>query len=291
MDQIETSLGPLHIERYGAGPSLVCWPSLFCDVRTLRPLVDEFARDHQVLLVDGPGHGRSGGVARAFTMEETAAAAMQVLDAVGIARATWIGSAWGGHVGTVAALGYPQRVRALVTMNAPFGAWSGRNRVMNAMLYWSFRLLGRPRMLARTVAEMMIAPARRAARPGLVEPVVDCMVSSDRRAFFAAVRSAMLLRPSLIPRLPEVRVPTLFVTGAQDELFPVELARTQAQAIPGARFEVVPGSSHLSVWEAPEVVLPMLRSFITSVERDEIASSARGAPDRTSTATAGPTSP
>lgn len=269
MDRIETSLGPLHVERHGKGPVLACWPSLFCDVRTLRPLVDEFARDHQVLLIDGPGHGRSGGVTRTFTMEQTAAAAMEVLDALGVERAAWIGSAWGGHVGAAAALRYPRRVRALVTMNAPFGAWTGRQRVMNVTLYWAFRLLGRPRALARTVAEMMIAPARRAARPELVEPVIDCMLSSDRAPFFAAVRSAMLRRTSFVPYLGELAVPTLFVTGADDELFPVERARAQAQAIPNARFEVVPGSSHLSVWEAPEIVLPMLRGFLAPLERDD----------------------
>src|SRR5215218_2131236 len=144
MHRLETSLGPLHVESHGSGPTLVCWPSLFCDVRTLYPLVDEFARDHRVLLIDGPGHGRSGGGTRSFTMSEAAAAAMQVLDGLGVKRAAWIGSAWGGHVGAVAALEHPARVRALVTMNAPFGEWTGRARIMNVMLYWAFRLLARP---------------------------------------------------------------------------------------------------------------------------------------------------
>ncbi len=266
MERVSTTVGALHVQRHGQGPPLVCWPSLFCDVRTLRPLVDEFGRDHHLVLIDGPGHGGSGGVTHPFTLEDCADAAMQVLDATGIQRAAWIGSAWGGHVGVAAALRHPDRLLGLVAMNAPMGAWTGRLRAMNATVYWTFRALGRPRAMARKVAEAMIAPARRAERPALLDPLVDCMLASSRGPFLTAVRSAMLDRPSLLHRLAGVRVPTLFVTGAEDRLFPVAVARQQAAAIPGGRFEVVPGSSHLSLWEAPDLVLPKLRAFLAEVE-------------------------
>lgn len=265
MNRIHTNLGDLHVERYGAGPAVLCWPSLFCDGRTLRPMADELSRDHLVLQLDGPGHGKSGGVERRFTMEDCADAAMQVLDAVGVARAAWVGSAWGGHVGVVAALRHPGRLSGLVTMNAPMGAWEGSARRMNALLYWTWRLAGRG-VLSKKVATVMIARALREQRPELLEPIIDCIRSSPRGPFLSAVRSAMLDRPSLVPRLPEVRVPTLFVTGSEDPVYPVELAREQANAIPGVRFEVVAGTSHLSAWEAPQAVVPLVRAFLSGLE-------------------------
>jgi pimeloyl-ACP methyl ester carboxylesterase len=278
MERIATKLGPLHVERHGRGPAVICWPSLFCDVRTLRPLVDELARDHRLLLVDGPGHGGSGGPTRPFTMEDCADAAMTVLDDEGIARAAWIGSAWGGHVGAVAAIRHPDRLLGLAVMNSPMAAWTGRPRALNAFVYWTLRALGRPRALVRSVAEAMIAPARRAERPELVEPIVDCMLVSPRAPFLAAVRSAMLDRPSLVPRLGGIRVPTLFVTGENDPLFPVDAARAQAASIPDVRFEVVPGTAHLSVWEAPERVLPRLRAFLAEIGAGDGPASARSLP-------------
>jgi len=116
------------------------------------------------------------------------------------------------------------------------------------------------------IASTQIAPARLAERPAIIDPIVDCIVESERGAFLAAVRSAMLDRPSLIPRLGAVKVPTLFIAGTEDRLFPVDVAREQAGAIPGARFETVPGTAHQSLWESPEQVLPRLRAFIAEME-------------------------
>ena len=67
-----------------------------------------------------------------------------------------------------------------------------------------------------------------------------------------------------MPRLPEVRVPTLFVTGVRDSHYPLELARAHAAAVPGARFEVVEGTSHLSIFEAPERALRLVREFLSA---------------------------
>ena len=66
--------------------------------------------------------------------------------------------------------------------------------------------------------------------------------------------------------LGAITVPTLFIAGTEDRLFPVGLAREQAGAIPGARFETVPGTAHQSLWESPEQVLPRLRAFISEIE-------------------------
>ena len=267
MNDVDTELGTLHVERHGAGPALLCWPSLFCDLRTLRPLVEAFQGDHQLLLIDGPGHGGSGGPLRSFTQEACADAAIRVLDAAGVDRASWIGVAWGGHVGAVAALRHPGRLRALVTMNAPMAARSGKTRLLFLSTWWMLRVLGRPRWLASKIATKQLAPARLAERPDLAGPIIDCITSSPRGPFLAAVRSAMLERPSLIPRLPDIRVPTLFLTGSEDDLLVLEDARQQAAAIPGARFEVVPGTAHQSLWESPGQTVAKLRAFLAEVER------------------------
>lgn len=158
-----TNLGAFHVEQHGSpgAPVIVGWPSLFCDVRTMRGLVDEFARDHHVLLIDGPGHGRSHGPSSRFPLAACARAAVEIMNQLGVRSATWVGAAWGGHVGALAVLGHPERFSSLVTLNATFGEWTGINRAQNATLYGMFRLFGCPRWLAQTVARMMLHPAHR----------------------------------------------------------------------------------------------------------------------------------
>jgi len=261
--QIETSLGRLHLDDLGRGPALLCWPSLFCDSRTLRPIADDLARDHRVLLVDGPGHGQSSVRDGAVSLEDCANAAVDVLDALGVERAVWIGAAWGGHVGILAAIQHADRFPALVTMNAPMDAWSGSRRALFWASYLLLRATGPNGRLGRAVASAQIAPAVREASPDRVETILDCMRTSERRGFMRVIRWSMLGRPSLVHRLPEVRVPTLFVTGSEDKMFPVEAARLQAAAIPDARFEVVDQTAHQSAWEAPQRVVPLLREFLS----------------------------
>ncbi len=257
---MKTILGELNVERHGisGAPAVVGWPSLFCDIRTLRGLVDVFAQDHDVVLIDGPGHGKSDGPDASFPLEACADAALQVLDGFGIQRAAWVGSAWGGHVGVLAVLRQPERFTALVTMNAPFGAWKGFQRVQNSLMYWTFKLLHRPKWMARAVAKMMLHPSHRAHG----RMIVECMTASRRAPFFASVRSAMIERPSLLPQLPKIRVPTLVIAGEDDGLHLVEEARAEAARIPNAQFCIAKGSAHLSLVESAEA-RAVVRSFVT----------------------------
>lgn len=260
--EVDTVAGRLHVESAGSGPALLCWPSLFCDGRTLEPQVDEFARDHRVIVVDGPGHGRSGPPPGRFTLDACARAAVRVLDALAVERAVFVGTAWGGHVGAVTVAEFAPRFRAFVAMNAPMNAWTGLLRVKFWTLYSLFRLLGPAGFIVEAVVGAQLSPSVRAAHPERAAVVAGCVRGSEPRGLALAIRSAMLDRPSLLPHLPRIRVPTLFVTGDQDAIYPVEVARAQAGLIPGARFEVVAGTAHQSPLEKPEAVNPLIREFL-----------------------------
>lgn len=63
------------------------------------------------------------------------------------------------------------------------------------------------------------APGVMARRPELTAYVHDCLRSAEPRALVNAVRSISLGRPDLTPLLSRVRARTVFVTGADDELW------------------------------------------------------------------------
>ena len=66
----------------------------------------------------------------------------------------------------------------------------------------------------------------------------------------------------LTPRLGGIRCPALIVSGEQDLMFPPEQSRALAEAIPGARLEVVPGAPHGMVVENPDVTARLLLEFL-----------------------------
>ena len=50
----------------------------------------------------------------------------------------------------------------------------------------------------------------------------------------------------------EIAAPTLVLAGEIDILTPPRLGRATAEAIPGARFEVMPGEAHQPFQEVPD---------------------------------------
>ncbi|MDP5052684.1 MAG: proline iminopeptidase-family hydrolase [Congregibacter sp.] len=71
----------------------------------------------------------------------------------------------------------------------------------------------------------------------------------------------------LTPRLGEIDVPTLFVTGEFDEARP-ETVKGFADAVPGSRFEVIPGVGHSTLSREPELYRTLLRAFMRAAESE-----------------------
>ncbi len=67
----------------------------------------------------------------------------------------------------------------------------------------------------------------------------------------------------LTPRLGDIRCPALIVAAERDRMFPLEQSRALAEAIPGARLEVVPGAPHGMVVENPDATARLLLEFLS----------------------------
>lgn len=260
---IATRVGSLHVESHGRGPAVFCWPSLYCDASTLQPLVDNLSRDHEVLVIDGPGHGGSSCSSSRFSLDDCADAAIQVLNACGIRRVIWIGAAWGGHVGVAAARRHRERLLGLMVLNAPMAPWRGARLALMRLTYALLWLFGPRSFVAEMIADKMVAssvPDRQLA----VTVIASALRRCDKQGLLRAGRLEMFARGDLVPLLSDIQIPVLFLTGANDPLFSVEEARRQAAAIPECRFVVVEGSAHQSALESPEQVLPIVRNTIAA---------------------------
>ena len=256
---ISTGLGPLHVEDRGTGPAVLAWPSLYCDARTLDRVVEDLANDHRVVVIDGPGHGGSAPRTSAFTFDDCANAAVEVLDTLKIPRAIWFGAAWGGGVGLAAALQHPQRLLGLAMVNAPLRPWRAGGYALMRLTYALLWMFGPRSFVAGLIADKTVAPNAGPDRGAIVAAAVAALNRCDRRGLLVAAHSVMFNRPDFLPLLPKVSVPTLLMTGAEDSLFPPAEARTLADAIPNCRFVVLERSAHQSPLEVPGDVSAAIR--------------------------------
>jgi proline iminopeptidase len=68
---------------------------------------------------------------------------------------------------------------------------------------------------------------------------------------------------SVMDRLGEIHVPTLVMAGRDDFVFPPECQRELADEIPGSQLVLIDNAGHNPQDERPEVVLPVLRAFLS----------------------------
>ncbi len=260
---VPTRLGDLHVQQYGTGPVLVLWHSLFVDSSSWERLLEPLARDHRLIVIDGPSHGRSAPVLRRFTLGECPGCAEDVLNHLGITGPVdWLGNAWGGHVGILFAASRPSRVRSLVTIGTPIRGISPAERRRYRALVALYRLTGPIRPLVRQVGDALLGPHARTADPDAFRVVTEPLRRADRRTMHSALWSLMLTRLDLSAAVSEVAAPTLFVAGADDQLWSPAEALAASTGLPHGGCAVVPGAGHVApLLENDPALLDLLRAF------------------------------
>lgn len=243
----------------GTGTPVVLWPSLFSDHRLYRYVTELLAPRWRTISVDGPGFGQSTPPDGDVQPDRYAGAVVDLLDELGIDSAVVAGCSWGGQVAAHAGVRFPQRTDAVLMMNTPLAPSLGGHRFQ----VLGTRAVGSTTFWGRGVARSMIAPTTKKTHPQRVGAFVSAFASFDRKAAATTVRTVLTRSPGLAEVLPQLRVPTIILMGAQDALYPVDAALPLAQLTPGATIEVVPSCGHLAPLEAPEAVAAALNSFVS----------------------------
>ncbi|MEN4447215.1 alpha/beta fold hydrolase [Mycobacterium sp. SM3041] len=266
---VPTSLGDLRVRRTGTGPPAVLWHSLWVDSRSWGPLVDILATQRQVVTIDGPGYGTSSPIHRDFSLGECASAAGEVLDALGLGAADWVGNAWGGHVGIMLAATEPHRLRSLTTIAAPVLPVSRRQRwTQTYPLAAAYRLLGPNPLLTKILFDVLLGGAD-IARTQHAAELKAAFRAMDHESARRTIRY-MHSWQSLAGQLATVTVPTLLMTGdLGDQHWSPADARAAADTMPHARVVPLTGSGHVGpllvdtdaiaaavtdFWQSPPVV-------------------------------------
>lgn len=76
-------------------------------------------------------------------------------------------------------------------------------------------------------------------------------------------------RPDSSSSLPEIKVPTLLLYGADDQIIPQADMESMATAIPGAQFVVIPQAGHLLNLEQPEEFNQSVKVFLNQLRERE----------------------
>jgi 2-succinyl-6-hydroxy-2,4-cyclohexadiene-1-carboxylate synthase len=239
-----------------AGDRVVLVHGFTQTLRSWEPVATRLAAQWQVVRVDLPGHGGSGGVRVGF-----AEATRLVGEAGGVG--VYVGYSLGGRLCLRLALDRPDLVRGLVLIGASPGiadsAGRAGRRVEDEALAGRIEREGVAAFLERWLAGPLFAtlPAEAAGRDDRLANTPEGLASALRRLGTG-------VQEPLWDRLAILRPPTLLVAGALDAKF-AAIAREMAAAIgPAARVVLVPGAGHAVHLERPAELAGLVEEFLTA---------------------------
>lgn len=257
-----TEVGRLAVRTRGEGPVAVLWHSLFVDDRSWSRIEDDLAQSRRLVIITGPGHGSSGDPGRPYSLDDCAAAAVSVLEAVGASEPVdWVGNAWGGHVGIAFAARWPTRCRTLATFGTPVQSLARLDRVRTLALLGAYRFVGPAPFVCKGVVDTMLSERTRRDDAEAVGQIEQTLRTADRRRLRNAVASISLRRPDLAERLPMISTPTLFVTGSEHATWTAERAQAASRLLPHGAAAVVADTSYLIPLEDPAATTQLVHQL------------------------------
>ena len=267
----------VHYKIVGEGtPALILLHGFGASTFTWHKVMEPLSREYLVIAYDRTGFGYSSRPLKGewsgespYSQESQARELVALMDALGVEKAVLVGSSAGGTTAALATVSYPERVKALILVDAAIfrGGPPG----------WLHYLLGS--LHVKRIAPLLIRNyyghffneirARAWHDPSKqTEEILEGYKKSLRadnwdRAlceFGFAYQSLDLEK-----RLSSITVPVLVITGDDDRIVPSQDSARIAKEIPGAQRVVIRDAGHLPHEEKPEEFLKAVNSFLEKV--------------------------
>lgn len=251
----------IHYEDSGGdGPPVLFLHGFLMDRRMFDPQVEALSDAFRCVRFDARAFGDTEWDGRPFSLYDTAADGVGLLDELGLDSATWVGHSQGGYAALRAALRHPSRVRALVLIDTRAGVDEPEVREAYRQVRDTWREHGPVAPLVDGLLAGILGP------PDAVATLRDAWrprweaVSGER---IHHPLNNLLERDDLTGRLDRIEQPALVIHGELDEGIPLALGEALARELPGCEeLVVVPDAWHTPNLTRPELVNPALRAFL-----------------------------
>jgi len=268
----------VHYKRIGSGePVFILLHGFGASTFSWREVMAPLSKVGRVIAYDRPAFGlterpltREG--ENPYTQEGNIALLLGLMDAMGIQEAILVGNSAGGTLATAFALAHPERVHALIEVDAAVY----QTIPDSPLFYW---LINTPQMdhIGPLIARRLGAGAGQdflesawhdlsklesdpSIQAGYRKPL---QAENWDRALWAYTQAARA--PGFTDRLDQISVPTLVITGKDDQIVLAEASRQLAENIPGAIYKEIENCGHLPQEECPQKFLAIVHQFLETI--------------------------
>ncbi len=245
----------------GTGPPVLLLHSYWGNHTLFDRLVEKLSLKNKVILIDLPGHGKSGPPPQNFTFDQYALIINELLHFMDISgKVSIIGHSMGGYAALAYAAKCPEKISSLVLMHSPLRQAdipSIKQREREAR----FLIKGKRDLLLQATISSNFAPGN---SERLTEELAMLNQSASEVTLEGALGAihAINNRMDAIPMLQKADYPVLIIIGKYDKVYRAEEQLSDARLIPQAEVLFLEQSGHLGFWEEKELVLERLGRFL-----------------------------
>lgn len=226
------------------------------------PIIDRLAERFRLVLIDNRGIGGSDVPEGPYNAVEMASDVVAVLDEAGIDRAHVLATSLGGMIAQELASRHPERVwRLVLVASTPGGEAAYPMPEPTQQLIAEMAEL-EPQELLRRAVENACHEDTVKHRPQLIERIIARRAEQLQDPDGWRAQAIAGAAYAAGDRLRHVAAPTLVIHGEGDNVVDPRNADLLVQQIPHARQVRLPGTGHLSFWEAPERFLREATDFL-----------------------------
>ncbi|MEO8318312.1 MAG: alpha/beta fold hydrolase [Bradyrhizobium sp.] len=243
----------IYYEVHGSGPPLLLTHGYSSTSDMWQGQIAALSKHHKLVLWDMRGHGQSdypsdpSAYSEALTVADMAA----LLDEVGAKNAIVGGLSLGGYMSLAFYRAHPDRVRALLIIDTGPGF-----KKDDAREVWNKR--------ARDTGDRFDREGLAVLKSGSRER--SSVTHRDALGLAHAARGMLTQRDArVIESLPDIKVPSLVVVGADDTPF-LAASDYMAAKIPGARKVVVPAAGHAVNIDQPQAFIDAVLPFLGELD-------------------------
>ena len=257
----------------GQGQTVVFLHGIAGDSRTWVEVMRRLAPRYRLLAPDLLGHGDSAKPRGDYSLGAHACSVRDLLQMLGIERATLVGHSLGGGIALQLTYQFPDLCERMVLVSS-----GGLGRDVSPLLR-ALSLPGAEAVLSLAFPGFLLRKGeafrewlgtRGIRAPGLVEKwnaYASLADEGTRRAFLRELRAVVDHGGQIVSardRLYLARHPALIVWGGRDSMIPVAHAQAAHEAIANSRLEVFPDAEHFPHAEDPDRFATVLADFIES---------------------------
>jgi pimeloyl-ACP methyl ester carboxylesterase len=266
-----TSKTGLYCESYGSGPPMLFLHGLGGSIYSWRYMVAPFSSDHEVILIDLRGAGKSPKPHdKHYSILDQGELIYQFIVEHDLKNLTLVGNSYGGAVSLLLAIRLcaenPSRLSKLILIDS--GGYPDhlpdflkvlRTPILGCLVVY---LLPAKCQIRIVLKKSYYDPAK------ITEAQVDAFAGplaspGGRHALLETGKRAIPKNiRTYIDKYPTISVPTLILWGEDDRVLPLLIGQRLNAAIGGSRLEQIKFAGHIPQEEQPDAVIARIKVFL-----------------------------